>query len=277
MIYLTGVLCEESDALQFDRSLNVDLGVLITPATRRYIERADRFVYGWAAMDTGLFSKRGQALFSKRGYLDLVEEANERLLEPLMWATAPDVPFNWRATMAASFPYIPLLQKRSPVALVVQDGAKPSDIPWNDIATIFVGGSTAWKLSVEAYRIVEAAKERCKNSHMGRVNSLRRLRKAARWGCDTADGTYILHRRRKCGDGMRATEEVADWLYDVNGHPSWHEPATFPEERRAWLPSRSPRSGTGRTATSSSASHSTRNASGSSPTSPTCTATRRAT
>jgi hypothetical protein len=39
-------------------------------------------------------------------------------------------------------------------------------------------------------------------THMGRVNSERRLRYAALIGCQSADGTYLAFRNRHGGDGV---------------------------------------------------------------------------
>ena len=41
--------------------------------------------------------------------------------------------------------------------------------------------------------LITEAKARGKWAHMGRVNSLRKLRAAASMGCDSADGTFIAY------------------------------------------------------------------------------------
>ena len=76
-------------------------------------------------------------------------------------------------------------------ALVLQDGATPETVPWQEIDAVFTGGSTAWKLSEDAYRLGAEAKHRGLWAHMGRVNSLRRLRAADVAGYDSADGTFL--------------------------------------------------------------------------------------
>lgn len=75
-------------------------------------------------------------------------------------------------------------------AFVLQDGCTADDMP-EDTDCVFIGGSTDYKLSFEASECVRVAKERGWWVHMGRVNSLRRLRIAAAWGCDSVDGTYL--------------------------------------------------------------------------------------
>jgi hypothetical protein len=82
-----------------------------------------------------------------------------------------------------------------PVALVAQDGLETmlGRVPWDDFDVLFVGGSTEWKLGPGAALCVREAKQRGKRTHMGRVNSLKRLRIANNLGIDTADGTFIKY------------------------------------------------------------------------------------
>ena len=79
------------------------------------------------------------------------------------------------------------------VALVAQDGATPETAPWDRMDALFVGGSTEWKLSSGAVAMMREAKARGVWVHVGRVNSLKRLRWAQAHGADSADGTYITY------------------------------------------------------------------------------------
>lgn len=76
-----------------------------------------------------------------------------------------------------------------PIALVAQDGLKHSQVPWDEIDALFIGGSTHWKLGQTVVELVSAAKSKSKWVHMGRVNSNKRLHWATQIGCDSADGT----------------------------------------------------------------------------------------
>lgn len=76
-----------------------------------------------------------------------------------------------------------------PVALVGQDGAEDLDIPWDAFDAWFVGGSTRWKLSGASFDLVAEANARGKWTHMGRVNTQRRMRIAHDFACDSFDGT----------------------------------------------------------------------------------------
>lgn len=73
-------------------------------------------------------------------------------------------------------------------AFVLQNKARY--IPFGPSA-VFIGGDTDWKLGPEARHAVHVAKRRGLWVHMGRVNTLRRLRYAAEIGCDSVDGTLL--------------------------------------------------------------------------------------
>lgn len=82
-----------------------------------------------------------------------------------------------------------------PVALVAQDGLECmlDRVPWQDVDVLFIGGSTEWKLSSGAKACVDEARRLGKRTHMGRVNSYKRLALAQSWGMDTADGTFLKY------------------------------------------------------------------------------------
>lgn len=104
-----------------------------------------------------------------------------------LFATAPDVVADWPATKMLWDIYWPVIHECDlPAAVVLQDGCM--EVP-AEADAVFVGGSTEWKLSDAARRLVVQAKERGLWVHMGRVNSQRRLRLAASWDCDSVDGS----------------------------------------------------------------------------------------
>lgn len=83
---------------------------------------------------------------------------------------------DWGGTLWLFKSWLPALQKRAlPAAIVAQDGATVSTVPWSDIRALFIGGSTAWKLSDAAEVLIRAASKRGKWVHVGRVNSMQRL------------------------------------------------------------------------------------------------------
>src|SRR5208282_3846784 len=83
---------------------------------------------------------------------------------------------------------------------------------WDTFDVGFIGGSTDWKLGPEAKRLTTEARKRGKLVHMGRVNSTKRLLVAQRFGCDTADGTYLKHELAKGIEPMEAVGRMVEWL-----------------------------------------------------------------
>lgn len=110
------------------------------------------------------------------------------------FAVAPDVVCDHEATLARSLPMLAKIRKVvGRVAFVAQNGATPGNLPWDQFDAVFLGGDTAWKIGDEAATICAAAKAFGKWVHMGRVNSLYRMRRALAMGCDSADGTYLAY------------------------------------------------------------------------------------
>lgn len=107
-----------------------------------------------------------------------------------LFVAVPDVVGNSAETLARFERWAPVVRGYGfPVALVGQDGMQPSDVPWNAIDALFIGGTTAWKLGSGARALAAIACALGKWVHMGRVNSLRRLRYAESIGCSSIDGT----------------------------------------------------------------------------------------
>lgn len=112
--------------------------------------------------------------------------------ERCLWATAPDVVGDAEATLAESRPWLPAIRGLGiPAAFVAQDGCEKGLIPWGEFDVLFLGGSTEWKTGPAAALVTKVAAGLGIPTHMGRVNSLRRLRLADEFGCVSADGTYL--------------------------------------------------------------------------------------
>jgi len=87
-----------------------------------------------------------------------------------------------------------------PLGLAAQDGIENLDIPWSQIACIFIGGTTTWKLSQAVKDVVMAAKAMNKWVHAGRVNTPGRFEYFDKMGVDSIDGTGLSrysHMREK--------------------------------------------------------------------------------
>lgn len=137
--------------------------------------------------------------------------------ESCLFATAPDVVGDAASTLALSAPMFAHIRAAGyPVALVAQDGLELLPVPWDDFDALFIGGTTAWKLSTDAAELVAEAKRRGKWVHMGRVNSLRRMAYADAIGCDSADGTVLKHDKSR---------PVHEWSAAIRSCPSLWRPA----------------------------------------------------
>lgn len=131
-------------------------------------------------------------------YHGFKDKAYEMMLDDLegvpacLFVTCPDVVADAAGTFQAFRRWVNDIQGRGfPLGYVAQDNASVADLPWSDLSAVFVGGSTEWKLSDDAHRIVDEAKTRGKWVHMGRVNSARRLKVAKSWEVDSIDGTEL--------------------------------------------------------------------------------------
>ncbi len=135
-----------------------------------------------------------------------------------LFVVAPDVLADARATWARAERWFARVRDAGfPVALVAQDGAEAHAPMWDECDSydaLFIGGSTAWKLSEDARGCVHEAGLLGKWVHMGRVNSRRRLRLAAAWNVDSVDGTCLAY-----GPGINS-RRLARWLAELDQQPT---------------------------------------------------------
>lgn len=156
------------------------VGRLLTP---RHFSNVEAIDYPWAA-DNDCFNG-----FQERRYVAMLDALARATGRPL-FVSVPDVVADSAATDQLWDVWAPRLVDRGlPAAYVMQDGCvSVRDVP-ADAAAVFVGGTTHYKLSESTARLIAAVKDRGMHVHMGRVNSLRRIRYAASVGCDSIDGT----------------------------------------------------------------------------------------
>lgn len=171
----------------------------------------------WAA-DNGRFAKPDA--YTDASYLTWLRRlAGHR--DRCLFATAPDVVGDAQATLDLSLPMFASIHEEGyPAAFVAQDGLIERMVPWTLFETLFIGGTTQWKLSHRAERLISHAKKHGKWVHMGRVNSLKRFRIAAALGCDSVDGTFLAF------GPDRRRPELDHWIADHATRPSlWRETA----------------------------------------------------
>jgi hypothetical protein len=106
------------------------------------------------------------------------------------FVVAPDVVGDWKATAHLYDKWQEELSAAwLPIAYVAQDGQPSKQVPWGGIDSLFIGGTTEYKLSADAERLGREARERGKWLHMGRVNSRKRFDYARSTGCNSIDGS----------------------------------------------------------------------------------------
>lgn len=199
MIYLSGVVRPGSREHPL-------LGMMITPAHGNSVTCLNGHV--WAG-DTGCYAQ-GEA-FKLGRYITWLEEKVAPYRSGCLFVTAPDVVGDAEATWRRSAPILPIIRALGyPAGFVAQDGIERTDIEWHAFDALFLGGTTAWKLSSARRELVAEAKARGKWTHMGRVNSYKRLERATLWGCDSADGTSVRFRPDQY------VARVCNWLDRVN-------------------------------------------------------------
>jgi hypothetical protein len=170
---------------QLSRQFPDHLGVLHTPQNGN---RLCSLPLPWAC-DNSAFSNPDVDKFWK---LCINSWAMDRHYPPL-WVAVPDVVGDHRATLASfgwwrAYWLEEIGRIPFPLAFVLQNGCTVDEVPWDNIAAVFVGGDNDFKLRQSA-PLIDATKSRDKLVHIGRVNTHRRLRYAFDLGADTVDGT----------------------------------------------------------------------------------------
>jgi hypothetical protein len=166
----------------------------------------------WAA-DNGAFTG-----FDAEAFVAMLERLRDcEDWRQCLFVAAPDVVGDAAKTLAKFSRWARVIRDGFgfPVAFVAQNGQRLSDLPWLEFDALFLGGSpecvpcgyvrpkgnrnetcpicgrklTEWKLGAEAETLARSARANLKWVHMGRVNTLKRVKHAARIGCDSFDGT----------------------------------------------------------------------------------------
>lgn len=126
--------------------------------------------------------------FDEAPYLQMLQKIEGR--DDCRFVTAPDVVADHEATLdlwgkwhqkIGGFGLNP--------AFVAQDGCLPDMVPWDEVGGVFIGGTTRYKLGEAAAAIVGEGNRRNVWTHMGRVNTARRILYAAALGTRSIDGS----------------------------------------------------------------------------------------
>lgn len=186
-----------------------EFGCMTTPAQGNVLPDGCR----WAA-DNGKFGRGWPG--PEAWYFWLKDVVEKYRPERCLFAVAPDVPFDAAGTLRESRPWLPDIRALGiPAAFAMQDGCENGLLPdWDEFDVAFLAGTTKWKIGEVACRLTTEAKDRGKWVHMGRANSLKRLKRAASFGCDSADGTYFAF-----GPDINLAR-ARGWMPEVGRQPS---------------------------------------------------------
>jgi hypothetical protein len=153
---------------------------LFTPLTRRNPQSTEQMF----AMDNGAFARFDQNLFAA------MLEKHEPRKHLCRFVAVPDVVGSALRTIECFKRWAPKLSDW-PIAFVCQDGQESLEIPWDQCAAVFIGGSTEWKMSKHAAAIVKTSKVLGKWCHIGRINTPGRFEHFDELGADSCDGTGL--------------------------------------------------------------------------------------
>lgn len=183
------------------------LGVLLTPSNGNREWWPEGVVW---ACDNDCFN----GLNAPR-YMQMVGRVTRFRSRPA-WVSGPDVVGDWKETRRRFDVWGPLLAELGlRVGYVLQDGQPADRVPWGDIGAVFVGGTTAYKLSDAAGRLTREGHSRGLLVHYGRVNTRRRIMwlgrgmRDGRLWCDTFDGTgFSAYGDKRIPLGVRWIDEA---------------------------------------------------------------------
>lgn len=185
------------------------LGQFVTPRTKNDISLITAAGHAWAADNDALAGLDPDAYL---GLLDQIAAADRTHLKfvavPDDAQMTPDGPrVTWVGTLALWRSWRRALIRRDlPAAIVLQDGATSDTVPWDDLAAVFLGGSTAFKESDHARALLREAGQRGLWRHVGRINTLRRY-----WllygAFDSYDGSGFSQYPSRIAWMLRATSQ----------------------------------------------------------------------
>ena len=170
------------------------LGRLVQPRCWNSIDPIARAGQPWGADNDALAGVKPDA------YLTMLDAIARAPRDHLKFVAAPDavertpdgIVGSWEGTLWLWRCWRPALVARGlPAAIVLQDGATPESVPWDELAAVFVGASTRWKLSRTAELLVRMARARGLWVHVGRVNTFARLARVEAMGADSFDGSQF--------------------------------------------------------------------------------------
>jgi hypothetical protein len=184
-LFVSGATKTVNQILESNSLESKYLGKYLTPranCNKKYLDLTinQRCLFG---ADNDCFKGFNREKYEKM--IELLPRTNK-----LKYVTIPDVVGDYEETIKLFDKWHPILKnEKLPLAFVLQDDMPISEIPFDKISSIFIGGGTEYKFSEDVVNIVKLAKEKNKWVHMGRVNSAKRITYANKIGCNSIDGT----------------------------------------------------------------------------------------
>ena len=154
--------CSPAKIAEYSSRYNHEFWQLRTPLTAYKLAGVP---YG---LDNGCFNFSN---FDEKTWRRLVDEVSRN---DCKFITTPDMVGDAIRTMDLYHHYKRRLHGL-PTCLVLQDGIGQLQIPWHELAAVFVGGSDRFKVSTEAMNACLVAKMLGKWVHVGRVNGAERV------------------------------------------------------------------------------------------------------
>lgn len=191
--------CGDNQFLPYYHCKNV--GRLLLPQYKNYGQVS--IWHDFTGIDNSAFTEWHPKKFSEL----LIE--HQQCASRTKWVCLPDVVGDWKETLARAKIWIPYFHRLGyNAAYVLQDDQPVDEIPWDAITAVFLGGSTEFKLSQDALRLLTIAREREKLIHVGRCNSFKRIRHF--YGkMDSFDGlSYSKFRQAKIPNLLKLLSEL---------------------------------------------------------------------
>jgi hypothetical protein len=183
---------------------NKEMGLLAQP----WGTSTTRAGWIWAA-DNGCFS---MGKWKEERWLSWL--SNDHPRSGCLFATVPDSVGDHTGTLIRWNKYFETVrQLRYPLAFVAQNGAMPNNVPWGELDCLFIGGDDWFKTAASTFALARHARSLGKWVHVGRVNSLRRLR-LWRDDADSSDGTFLAYGPEK------NAPRVKGWVEALRSQPS---------------------------------------------------------
>lgn len=178
--------------------IDTDFGILASPGSYG-IPAGIKAGMPWAADNQAFTKGFDQAAFFP--WLTTMVEYKDKCL----FVACPDVVGDAKKTLELFDQYQSAFAGW-PVAFVAQDGQEYLDFPNADLwHCLFIGGSTAWKMSMGAIDCIHRAQYLGRHIHIGRVNWFRRYKHFA----------SLANSERFTCDGTRTrfehTKAIEDW------------------------------------------------------------------